>query len=198
MEFQRYFPATIWLWRRRVSIAWTVIASLVFSYACYKSVEVAYYSRANNILALITNVHSDTEMNAAIAKLNDNCRPSRTVLVGDDVAVIRTCSEGNFFYPYQSILTADSVNRATGQRSLSTEIAVPRSNYIPMRLEVERLLSVPGEALSVERRPNTDSPKGVVLRGEAHSKFKVRVNYKCAIPFARCVSEKELISITDN
>src|SRR3954449_7668653 len=123
MEFQSYFPATIWLWRRRVSIAWIVMASFVFSVVCYKAVEVSYYSRANRILALITNVHSDTEMDAAIAKLNDDCRPLRTVIVEDDVAVLRTCSEGNFFFPYQSILTADSVNRATGQRSLSTEIA---------------------------------------------------------------------------
>jgi hypothetical protein len=171
------------------------MASFVFPVVCYKAVEVSYYSRANRILALITNVHSDTEMDAAIAKLNDDCRPLRTVIVEDDVAVLRTCSEGNFFFPYQSILTADSVNRATGQRSLSTEIAVPRSNYIPMRLEVERLVSVPGEALRVTRRPNNSSPKGVELRAEAHARFKVRISYKCAFPFARCVSEKELISI---
>jgi hypothetical protein len=196
MEFRRYFPATAWLWSKRVPLVWTATAILVLSFIGYKFTEFAYLFRANQVMALISNSRSDVEVNAAISKLEGECRVDRTQSFGDYVARIHACSEGDFFHPYLRIEAADTYNSVTGERSLSADIVLPRYELYPIHLEINRLVSEAGRAVRVQRRPNSDLPKGIVLLAQAQSDFTVRVNYKCAIPFARCVYERDLVSIT--
>jgi hypothetical protein len=196
MEIRRYFPATAWLWSKRVPLAWTVIAILVSSLVGYKFLEFAYIFRANRVIALISKSRSDAEVNAAISKLDAECGVDRTQPFGDYVARIHACSEGDFFHPYLRIEAADTYNSVTGERSLSADIVLPRYELYPIHLEINRLVSEAGRAVRVQRRPNSDLPKGIVLLAQAQSDFTVRVNYKCAIPFARCVYERDLVSIT--
>jgi hypothetical protein len=195
MEFRRVFPGTVWLWNKRTAIAWTSIAIVSIPVGLYKSLEFAYIYQANKVLAVISSVHSEADANAAILKLDGGCRVTRTESSDDDVLVIRTCSEGDFLHPYLRIQVADSLNRVTGRRTLSAYVLVPRG-YAPVNLRAERLVSGSGKALKIERRPSAEMPRGIAVYAQAHSDFTVRVNYKCAIPFARCVGEKELISIT--
>lgn len=196
MEFRRYFPATVWIWSKRRAITLTAIALVAISVGLYTSLEFAYRFRANGVLALISSVHSNAEVNAAIVKLDESCRLARTESFGDEVVTIRSCAEEDFLHPYLEISAADSMNQVTGERSLSANIVLPRYKYIPINLEVTRLVSVSGKALKIVRRPNSDLPRGITLYAQAHSDFTVRINYKCAIPFARCAYERDLVSIT--
>jgi hypothetical protein len=195
MQFRRYFPATAWLWSKRVPLVWTLVAILVFLFVGYKFLEFAYLFRANQVMALISNSRSDGEVNAAISKLDGECGLDRTQPFGDYVARIYACSEGDLFHPYLRIEAADTYNSVTGERSLSADIVLPRYELYPLDLEINRLVSESGKKLRIQRRPNSDLPKGIVLIAQAQSDFTVRVNYKCVIPFARCVYERDLVSI---